>query len=157
MNLNNIEKSDRYYEEGCADCGTSKKLSKLEQRSDTVYNILIEKIDKLTNSLDKFTIVVQSHEVTIATINNSLNTLVGNLKLYETQNTEDHRQIHSKIQRKSEESEQKFNTKIDRLENRQFELVKELNQSIGRRTMTPVIISVATMFITIISILANFK
>lgn len=141
--------------DNCIGCENTTKVDILYEKFASTNSQLLEKINILNSQLPELFRIISDHKVELATLSQTVKNTETEFKLYLQQNTEDHRQIHTKIKREYSElktdTEKDYNKKIDKLDNRQFEIVKEVNQSIGKRTLTPIIISMISLLIGIIT------
>ena len=64
----------------------------------------------------------------------------------------DHKVVIATLDQKVSENE----TKVDKLDARQFDLVKEVSQTVGRKTITPTLISTLTLVTMIITIFVMY-
>lgn len=159
-----IDKNENYYKEGCPDCGNSKKIDNLYNKFETTNTILLQKIEILNISLGELLRVIGDQRVQLATLNQTTNSNSSFLKILNSKNNEDHRQIHSKISREIVVLENKINKNIEtvkkdlredinKFEMRQYEGNKELNKMIGRKMSMTL---VGAFIIPILIFLFNF-
>jgi hypothetical protein len=89
-----------------------------------------------------------------------LSTVSSEFKLLDQRNAEDHKQIYFKIGREVDGLErdlkQELNSRLDKLDGRQFNLVKEVSETVGRKTITPLLISVLTLITMLITVFVMY-
>lgn len=152
--------SDKNIEEICQSCETSKKLDLLVGRNEFIYTALVEKIETLNTSITSFTSMIHNHEVSIATLNQSITSLNNGFRSFIDKNAEDHNQIHAKINREvnvtCKEVKNDCYARTEVIENRLFDTVKEVHQIIGKKTMLPVIFSICSLIIMVITVIVTY-